>query len=207
MIEVQEQVAASTLPEWITADTPLRRFTVDEYHRLIKIGFFAPGERVELIEGLMVLMSPVYPPHNACITRLTHLFVERLSGLIRVRIQMPITLAHQTSEPEPDVVVAKPAPDDYEERNPGGDDIFLAIEVSESSLRYDRQVKIPLYARAGIQEYWIVNLKDRQIGVHRQPVIVGRTADYQSKEIYRRGDAVAPLAFPECKLAVADILR
>jgi Uma2 family endonuclease len=207
MIEVQEQVAAPTLPKWITADTPLRRISVDEYHRLIKVGFFAPEERLELIEGLMVLMSPIYPPHNGCLARLNRLFVRHIGEeLADIRPQMPLTFAHQQSEPQPDLAVVQPEPNQYRRRNPRGDEVFLVIEVSESSLYTDRRVKVPLYARAGIQEYWIVNLRDRQIEVYQQPVVAGRKADYQIKEVYRSGDIVAPVAFPDCQLAVTDIL-
>jgi Uma2 family endonuclease len=205
MREVVGRPPALPLPDWVTPDTPMRRFTLDEYHQLIQVGFFHPDERFELIEGLMVLMSPNYPSHAGCVEDLHDMLREHLGRTVAIRSQLPITVTAMQSEPEPDIVVARRT--SYRKQHPAPEDVFLLIEISDSTLRRDRSVKIPLYAQAGIQDFWLVNLKDSQLEVYRQPVqFSSRKAKYQVKEIHRGGDIVAPLAFPDCQLAVADIL-
>jgi Uma2 family endonuclease len=193
------------MPDWLSVHTRLRRMTVDDYHRLIEIGFFAPGERLELIEGLVVLKDHYFPSHSGCVAELHEWFGERLKRRVSIRSQLPITITVSQSEPEPDLVLARRT--SYRESHPTPEDIFLIVEVSESSLWQDQHVKLPMYAEAGIPEYWIVNLQDGQLEVYCQPVQnTGKSADYLVKKRYISGYTIAPLAFPECLLAVGDIL-
>ncbi len=188
-------------------DGSLRRFTLDEYHQLIEIGFFQPEERLELIEGTLRYMSPIKPPHAEAISRLVDLILVRLGNKVLGRIQSPITLPDKTSEPEPDFALVVRHPGGYTERHPSTEDLFLVVEVADSSLRYDREVKIPLYAAAGIREYWIVNLIDDVIEIYRQPtVLASGAAGYAEKSICSGDEQIAPEAFPDCVVAVNAII-
>ena len=187
----------------------LRRLSLGDYHWLISCGFFERdpilSDPVELIDGYLVEMSPNHPPHASTVNQLSAAFLLALHGRAVIRTQSPITLQEQQSEPEPDVAVAKPPDRQYTKRHPGPEDIFLVCEVADSSLAYDRRVKLDLYARAGIHEYWIVNLNDRVVEVYRQPVTVGRRAAYQLRLELLPDQTVAPLAFPDVEIALRDI--
>ena len=193
--------------ERLASDGPLRRFTLDEYHHLIEIGFFQPEERLELIEGTLLYMSPISPRHAAVISKLINLFVDCLGGEAQIRAQSPISLPSKESEPEPDFALVLPDADFYSNGHPESADVLLVAEVAQSSLRYDREVKIPLYAAAGIREYWIVNLNDDVVEVYRQPtVLASGAAGYAEKLIFAGSEQVAPQAFPDCVVAVNAII-
>lgn len=146
-----------------------RLFNVDDYYRMAEVGIFAPDERrLELIEGEIFKMSPIGTKHASCITRLTAIFGDGLKNAAQVSIQNPVRL-DDLSEPEPDVMLLKPRKDFYAEAHPVPADVLLLIEVSDTTLRYDRTVKLPLYARSGIVEVWIVNLKKKVVEVYRKP--------------------------------------
>ena len=134
------------------------RITVDEYYRMAEIGVLAPDARVELIEGEIIDMAPIDSEHASVVDQLTHLLVRAAGDRAIVRVQGSVRLSHIT-EPEPDVAVLKPRADYYRHEHPHGDDILLLVEVSDSSLHYDRDVKVPLYARYGVAEVWIVDLQ------------------------------------------------
>jgi Uma2 family endonuclease len=168
---------------------------------MITAGILAEDDRVELIEGEIVCMSPIGTRHSACIDRLTMLFARRLGRRAIVRVQSPITLDDQ-SEPQPDVTVLKPRDDFYATRHPGPKDVLLLVEVADSSLEYDRGVKVPLYARAGIQEVWTVDVIQRSIEVSRRPTLRG----YRERHEPSRRDTLAPVAFPRTAFRVSDIL-
>lgn len=185
---------------------PVRRFSLEEYHRLIEIGFFRDDERVELIEGILVPMPPMSSRQAACIRQLQNRFTLDLQGQAVVSVQLPLTIVKRTSEPEPDIALLKPDPDGYSQRHPLPADVLLALEVSYTTLDYDDGDKRRLYARAGIQEYWIVNLNDNSVIVYREPSASRqRDADYESKQTYRGGDRLTPLALPKYSLAVDEI--
>lgn len=177
------------------------RITLDEYHRMAEAGVFDPGARIELIEGELVEMAPIYPPHASVVDEFNKLFSLRLANRARVRCQNPITLPGY-SEPQPDIVLAKLVEDRYRARHPLPADIYLVVEVSDSSLEADRAKKIPLYARTGIAEVWLVNLFNNEIIAHREPT----PAWYGSIRTYRAGDRISPEAFPDVALAVDDVL-
>ncbi len=177
------------------------RFTVDEYYRMAESGILTPGQRVELIEGEIVDMTPIGRRHMACVDRLTRDFVSALGDRAIVRVQGALRL-HDYSEPEPDLVILRPRDDFYAGQDAGPDDALLVIEVADSSEHYDRQVKVPLYARAGIREVWLVDLTAGRITSYRQPGPDG----YAEAIVAGGDDTLRPLAFPDFGLTAARIL-
>lgn len=185
------QIADLVSPERLR---PLRRV---EYERMVEGGLFA-DERVELLQGVIVERSPQGTRHAATLQRLTATLVPALAGRAGVRIQLPLAVA-EDSLPEPDVAAV--APGDYDRAHPTT--AFLVMEVAETSLNKDRLVKTELYARAGIPEYWIVDLVAGVIEVHTD-VIDGR---YGRLTPYRPGESLRLREFPDIEIRVADILR
>ena len=145
----------------------VKRFTTDEFHRLGELGFFADGP-VELIRGELIEMSPKRTPHSVCNTRLVRRLILLLEERATVRGQEPITLS-QHSEPSPDVVAAHYREDDYLEKHPGAADCWLVLEISDSTLSYDRSTKLSLYAESGVLRYRIFNLVNQQLEVYCEP--------------------------------------
>lgn len=178
----------------------IRRFTVEEYHRLGEVGILGEDDRVELIEGELVMNSPISSRHAACVDVHTVLLVPRCQGRAIVRVQSPLRLGEH-SEPGPDVMLLRPRADYYREAHPGPEDVHLVIEVSETSLAYDREVKLPLYARFGLPEGWLINLVENQIEVYWNP----QGGAYAQRAVYTQG-TVAPQAFPDVTLDVATLL-
>ncbi len=166
----------------------LRRFTVDEYHRMIETGILTTDDRVELLEGYIVLKMPQNTPHASALDLVEGQFQRILPDGWFLRTQRPITLA--ASEPEPDGVIVRGNRRAYMPRHPGPADIGLIIEVSDSSLRTDRVEKIEIYGHAGIICYWIVNLVDMQIEVHTQPTGPSVSPGYAQRQDYRPGDSI-----------------
>ncbi len=160
-------------------------FSVAEYYKMAEVGILKPSDRVELIKGEIIKMSPIKSFHAGVINFLVEQLNFKLFGKVVVAGQNPIRIGPH-SEPEPDVVVAKFRKDRYQNRHPRPADIYLLIEVADSSLHFDRQIKLPLYAEAGIPEYWIVNLPERQIEVFHQP----EGTKYLVQEIVRRGETI-----------------
>jgi Uma2 family endonuclease len=181
---------------------PYHRFTSREYYRMAETGVLKPDSRVELLDGQIIDMSPIGPFHGGAVTRLIRLFVTQSNGRWLVWSQNPVTL-DEYSEPQPDLMLVKPAADDYTTGLPAPDDVFLLIEVSDSTLASDREKKLPLYGRAGIREVWIINLPDQTVEVYRDPHYQG----YASTQILRPGTQASPLAFPDVAVDVAALLR
>ena len=184
------------VPPTSTAEVirPLRRV---EYDQLVSLGVFE-GERVELLEGALVVMSPIGAPHNAAVQELTELLVLALSGRAKVRCQMSFA-AQQVSEPEPDLAVVPLG--SYDNEQPS--EAYLIIEVAESSLAMDRGKKLRLYASCAVPEYWVVNLPERCIEVYTGP----SPGAYAHCERYEHGQAIRLSGFPDVVIAVADVLR
>ncbi len=183
----------------------LWRWKRSEYDRLVGLGAFQ-GHPIELIGGQLVVAEPQGTYHASAITRVDYALRTILPGGWIVRIQAPVSL-DDDSEPEPDLVVVPGRPGDYHDAHPTHP--VLAVEVAESSLAFDRQHKGSLYARAGIQDYWIVNLVERVLEVHRDPGPDPSAAyGWRYRSVTRLGspDAVVPLAFPSSRLAVGDLL-
>lgn len=177
------------------------RFTLERFHQLTEAGILGPDDRLELMGGEIVEMSPIYPPHGSRVDRLTRLCVRSFSDRCVVRIQGALDVDEHT-EAYPDVLLLRYRDDFYEARHPRADDVLLVIEVSDTTVRYDTRVKAPRYAAAGIPDYWLVNVKRNTITVFRDPSPTG----YASPQIFRRGDSIRPLAFPDTEIIVADIL-
>ena len=178
-----------------------RRFTLDEYHRLVETGVLREGERVELIRGELVEKMAPGPRHTGCLAFLNERLVGRLAGRTVLWPGGPIVILPD-SEPEPDITLLKSRADFYRHALPGPQDVLLLVEVADSSVRFDRNVKRPLYAEAGIAEYWIVNLVAEAVEVHRDP----EGDRYRRVERVGRGGQVAPHAFPDVALPVDEIL-
>jgi Uma2 family endonuclease len=183
----------------MTAPT-LHRFTRDEYYRMGEAGLFR-NERVELLEGEIITMSPHDPPHAGITSRLAFVLIQLLGANFSVRIQSPIVF-NDLSEPEPDIALCELDPDDYEREHPWANQVLLAIEVADSSLSYDRNQKVVAYASSGIREYWIINLVDRRIEVLNNPDPAGQR--YQNEFHVEAGDS--PSLPGGLVIAAADIL-
>jgi Uma2 family endonuclease len=183
---------------------PLRRllFTVDQYHQLEKIGVLTEDDRVELIHGEIVEMAPIGERHFGHVNRFNYIFSRLFGDRALLHIQNPVRLGPRI-EPEPDVVLLKPRDDFYETGVPTPADVLLLIEIADSSVEYDRNTKVPLYGQAGIVEYWLVNLVQDQIVVYRDPSPTG----YRTVQVFRPGDAIQPLLFPDVTIAVSDVLH
>ena len=153
-------------------DSPLRlmrhRLTVAEYYRLPDAGVLGPEDRVELIEGEVVDMAPIGTRHGSCVKALISLLTEQIGRRAMVCVQDPLHLDDH-SEPQPDVMVLRPSADFYASAHPTPADVWLLIEVSDTTARYDREIKVPLYARAGVQDVWVVDLEARVLRCHRGP--------------------------------------
>ena len=176
-------------------------FTVAEYHRMAEAGILSEDDRVELIEGELVEMTPIGIRHAACVRRLNRLLSGRVGERAIVDVQNPVRLGEHT-EPQPDVVLLRPRPDLFADFLPGPADILLVIEVAEASADADRGVKVPLYARAGIPEVWLVDLAGERIEVYRRPTPQG----YQEVQHLRRGARLASQAITDLELGVDEIL-
>jgi Uma2 family endonuclease len=178
-----------------------RRFTVEEYHRMAEAGILREDDRVELLDGEIVQMSPIGPRHNWCVARLTRLFAPRVGERAIVWVQNSIRLSPY-EEPQPDFCLLKPSAEVYRQANPGPKDVLLVVEVADTSAREDRRVKIPMYARAGIPEAWLFDLPAEGLEVYRDPGPDG----YRDVRRLGRGDRIAPQAFPDLDFPVADAL-
>jgi Uma2 family endonuclease len=178
------------------------RFTRADYHEMARAGILKADTRVELIDGDIIEMNPIGRPHRTCVDRLTDIFVPNVRATAIVRIQGSIPLGDH-GEPEPDLALLRRRADFYatgDEETP--EDILLLIEVADTSESYDRRTKAPLYARFGIPEYWIVDLNRSRITRCLDPSADG----YATTQVFRRGESLSPLSFPNLMIAVDDIL-
>ena len=182
-----------------TQEVTRRRFTVHEYHRMGEVGILHEDDRVELIEGEIVEMAAIGTRHFSCVIGLTRLLVRGVGDAAIVSVQNPVRLDEHT-EPQPDLAVLRVR--DYRESLPMPEDVLLLIEVSDTTLPYDRGVKLPLYARAGIREVWIVDLAGEVIEYYTDPS--GDT--YRGLKQARRGEKIESAAMPELTLGVDTVL-
>lgn len=183
----------------------VKRFTVDEYHRLIELGFLTEGDRLELIRGELIEMASKGMPHVFCNGVLCRQLDRILGDRAVIRGQDPITISHY-SEPEPDVVIAVGDEQDYLGHHPYPENILLVVEVSDSTLRYDQTVKLLLYAEAGIAHYWIVNLEAQQVERYSQPYQNAQGEfNYLSKQVSLPDQSVAIPGFEDAVLELNRI--
>ncbi|HEV2854824.1 MAG TPA: Uma2 family endonuclease [Thermoanaerobaculia bacterium] len=185
------------------AAEPLQRrlFTTEEYHVMLEAGILHEDDRVELIEGEIWQMSPMKGPHLSSVARLDRIFQRNLGEDALVVVQSPIHL-DDFSEPQPDLAVVRFREDFYESGLPTPEDVLLVVEVADSSLPFDRDVKAVLYARHGIPEVWLRDIPHSTLLVHRDPSPQG----YRDVRTFRRGERLSPLAFPDLVLEVDAIL-
>jgi Uma2 family endonuclease len=184
------------------ASEPVRHlFSVAEYERMNTAGLFAGGQRLELVGGEIVEMAPIGSPHASVVGRLTRLLVLGVSERAVVWVQNPVRL-NELSEVQPDVALLRPRRDFYASGHPGPEDVLLLIEVADTTGRWDRAVKRPLYAAAGIGEVWIVDLPARMVEVADHP---GRD-DYDQVRQAAMGETITPAAFPDLAIEIAEIL-
>ncbi len=182
----------------MTTGTLRFRFTTDEYERMIATGILTEEDRVELVDGEIIAMTPIGDEHVFALNSLTAQLFQKLAGRAVISVQNPIRLS-DFSRPQPDIALWRLS---SRRTLAGPADILLLVEISDSTLSFDRDVKLPLYARAAIQEVWIVNLVEGQIEVYRGPV----SGEYQSAETFVSGDQISPQAFGDAAFAVDDIL-
>jgi Uma2 family endonuclease len=188
------------------ADVQTRRWTRLEYDKLVERDFFGPEDRIELLGGHMIVKEPQYSPHATAIQLVQRVLTAGFGPGWSVRPQMPVALDDE-SEPEPDVCVVPGDPRDYRDSHPERPE--LVVEVALSRLRFDREHKGSLYARAGVADYWIVNIPDRRLEVYREPLHDAAAPfgwRYGSVASLAAGQSVAPLAAPAASIVVADLL-
>ena len=181
-----------------------KRFTITEYHRLADLDFFTEDDRVELIKGEIIKMAAKGKAHSVCNTRLYRELFKLLEEKATIRGQEPIII--NDSEPEPDLTIVKNTPDDYFLNHPIPSDIFLIIEVADSSLKYDQEVKLFLYSEAGISDYWIFNLMDFYLECYSDPYqdLQGKFG-YRHKSIILPNESVKLPFFPELILDLTKV--
>ena len=175
-------------------------FTVNDCYRMSEVGILSPNDRVELIRGDIVLMSPIGPRHGASVDAATRAFVRLAGEDAIVRVQGTVVL-DDFCAPQPDLVLLRPRSDFYVGKNPASPDIVLIVEVADSSLEYDNTSKKELYAILGIHEYWVADLRNNLLHVYRDPA----GDSYQTAQALRAGDSVAPQLLPQCRIRV-DVL-
>ena len=185
----------------MSVQVPRRLFTTTEYYQMARAGILAEDEQVELLQGEILEMTPIGSRHAACVDRLNRLFNVRLGQRAIVRVQSPIHLS-EYSEPEPDLVLLEPRADFYVQAHPEPEDVLLLVEVAETSVEYDRQVKVPLYVQSGILEVWLIDVLGACVEVYRNPGPQGYG------EVRRHGpdQSLVPHAFLDLNVAVNEIL-
>ena len=180
--------------------TKAKLWTVDDYHRMVETGVLTGSDRVELLEGQVIEMNPQLPPHAATTQRAFRYLDRLLEPVAYVRMQLPVTLKPK-SEPEPDIAVVRIDANEYGDRHPTPDNIFLIIEVADSTLLGDRQQKALLYAKAGIADYWILDVNAKQVYVFREPTPEG----YQQETIVAANTMLAPVTFPDITIPLNQL--
>jgi Uma2 family endonuclease len=176
-------------------------FTVEAYHRLAELGLLGDDDRVELLDGQIVAMTPMGPEHTRCVHALTQLLSRLVGETAIVRVHNPLVLSARC-EPHPDLAAVKPRADTYRGAHPRPEDVLLLVEVADGSADLERRVRVPLYAKAGIPEVWLVDLHHHVVQVYRRP----RPAGYLEMRPLGRGDALSALLLPTGSIAVDEIL-
>jgi Uma2 family endonuclease len=186
-----------------TTEAPftVRLWTVQEYHQMAEAGIFHPEERVELIAGQIIRMSAKGTAHTAAFRRTAKILRNLLANQAEVYTQDPIQL-DDFSEPEPDIAVVRIDPLDYADHHPTPSEVYLIIEVADSSFKYERQTKGKAYAKSGIADYWVLDVNERKLHVFREPTPEG----YQSEVILSEEASLSPLQFPTFVIALQDML-
>jgi Uma2 family endonuclease len=206
LVTLTQALLADTLGAMAQYEIRTRRWTRVEYDKLIALGIFQPGEPIELIGGELMVAEPQGAAHYTAIWKTAKALEAAFGPGWIVRTQGPVGLDEE-SEPEPDVAVVPGGPEDYRTEHPSRP--ILTVEVAESSLHSDRERKGSLYARASLQEYWVLNLEDRVLEVYREPAVDPSAVfgwRYARREDFNRSAEVTPLATPSARVRVADLL-
>ena len=185
----------------MVVDIQRKRFTVDEYYRMAEVGILDPDDRVELIECEIIQMSPIGDRHAGCVNRANDLFTNLFRGRAVVTVQNPVRL-NKFNEPQPDLTLCKWRADFYSSHHPRPDEILLAVEVADTTLRKDLKLKLPIYARLGIVELWIEDLPHNRILIFRNP----EGDKYQTALTATFGETLAVLAFQDIIIKVEQLL-
>ena len=178
---------------------PRHRWTVAEYHRMAEVGLLNEDSRVELIDGEIIEMAPIGSQHGGKVNRFIHLFSKAFGNKAIIAAQNPVVLGGY-GEPQPDIAILRWREDYYEQGHPHAEDVLLIVEVSDSTLRYDRDIKIPLYAKNGIPEVWLLDIQNRQLEIHREPI----NGIYQQRDCRRAGQ-IAPILYPDAVIDLAEL--
>jgi Uma2 family endonuclease len=183
----------------------VKRFTLDEYHRLADLGFFHEDDRVELIRGEIIQMAPKGTAHTNCCRNLLRELAVLVAGQAELQCQDPIVLS-SNNEPEPDFAIVRQRADNYLSSHPSPADVLLVLEIAGSSLKYDQEVKLPLYAEAGISNYWIFNLLENHLEAYSEPYqeLQGNFG-YRMKRIILSNEAIALPCFPDLSLDLSKV--
>ena len=179
----------------------LRLWTVEEYHRMAEAGIFDEDERVELLEGKIIWMSAIGTAHRSAVGRTDYLLKNRLKNRAWVSIQDPIQL-DDYSEPEPDIAVVKIDSLDYADHHPTPNEVYLVIEVADTTFKKDCETKGKAYAAAGIVDYWVLDVINRQLHVFREASENG----YKSEVILKENESISPLSFPDLSINILEML-
>ena len=185
------------------ASAPARlRFTVADYYAMADVGILAENDRVELLDGDIIAMPPIGDWHAASVDLLNNLLSPLQQGRAIVRVQGPTRL-NDISEPLPDIMLLRRREDFYRGGHPSPGDVELLIEVSDTTVDYDRNVKLSAYARAGIREVWIVTRQDQRIEAYTEPA----DGEFSSVRYVGRGESIAPVSFPDVRVEVDSVIR
>lgn len=197
IMQISLKACVHLMTATILSPTDLRLITTADYHRMAEVGILAEDEQVELIAGQIIQKMPKGSAHSALCKRIEKLIEKLLGDKVLVRLQDPVQL-DLYSEPEPDIAVVHPSDNFYEDSHPGPDEIFAIIEVADSTLARDLSTKATLYAAAGITDYWVVNVQEKQLHIFREPGADG----YQRQTILKAQQSTHLLAFPEGVITV-----
>jgi Uma2 family endonuclease len=176
------------------------KLSLDEFHRMIEAGIFTPEQRIELLEGELFDMPPIGPAHSSKTNRLTRILVQAVGSKGIVSVQNPIMLG-ENSEPQPDVTVLRPREDFYEATHPSAEDVLLVVEIADTTMVHDRSYKVPLYARWGIPEAWLIDVTRSQLEIHRQP----KQGRYCQIHLAQADEHIALSQLPEVEIALGHI--
>lgn len=185
----------------LPAEVRRHRFDAEEYHKMLEVGLLSEDDRVELIRGEILDMTPIGARHLACVTRLNHILVEQARGRYFVSVQNPVG-AVDDSEPQPDFSLLRRLPEPEADGPPSREDTLVVIEVSDTTLTYDRTVKLPLYAETGIPEAWIVDLQNKKIEVYTEPSPEG----YRVMRVFAAGEEARSATVEGLSVAVEEVL-
>lgn len=178
---------------------PRHRWTVAEYHRMGEVGLLNEDSRVELIDGEIVEMAPIGSQHGGKVNRFVHVFYKTFGNQAIIAAQNPVVLGGY-GEPQPDIAILRWREDYYEQAHLHVEDVLLLVEISDSTLGYDRSVKVPLYARSGIPEVWLLDIPNRQLEIYREPI----NGKYRQRDC-RRSGKIAPILCPDAVIDLAEV--